>query len=57
VLICCFRVMTVRPGEGKDLGSGSCGGGNKEVEAINQSGKSVDALDRRVLPAPVFAAL
>jgi hypothetical protein len=43
----CFRVMTIRPGEGKDLGSGSCGGGNKEVEALSQPGKVVDPLDRR----------
>jgi hypothetical protein len=49
--------MTIRPGEGKDLGSGSCGGANKEVEAINQSGKAVDALDRRVLLMPSFWAL
>ena len=44
---CCCRVLTIRPGEGRDLGSGSCGGGgNKEVEAISAGGKAVDPFDR-----------
>ncbi len=48
-LMCHFRVLTIRPGVGKDLGSGSCGGGgNKEVEAISKPGNVVDPLDRRV---------
>jgi hypothetical protein len=41
-----IRVYAIRPGEGRDLGSGACGGANKEVEVISQPGKTVDAVDR-----------
>ena len=53
-----FRVLTIRPGDGKDLGSGSCGGGgNKEVESISKPGNVVDPLDRQVPLLSCFTVL